>query len=45
MSREEGENERDDMLIDGNEIEQRRLENAVPEGFNADYLKAYYGNS
>lgn len=43
MSREEGENERDDMLIDGNEIEQRRLENAVPEGFNADYLKAYYG--
>ncbi|KAK4728865.1 hypothetical protein R3W88_021853 [Solanum pinnatisectum] len=43
MTREEVENGRDDMLIDGDEIEQRRLENAVPEGFNADYLKAYYG--
>lgn len=44
MNREEVENGGDDMLIDRDEIEQRRLENAVPEGFNADYLKAYYGN-
>ncbi|XP_059276334.1 uncharacterized protein LOC132030639 [Lycium ferocissimum] len=43
MTREEVENVRDEMLIDGDENEQRRLENAVPDGFNADYLKAYYG--
>nr|XP_009759536.1 PREDICTED: DNA primase small subunit isoform X1 [Nicotiana sylvestris]XP_009759537.1 PREDICTED: DNA primase small subunit isoform X1 [Nicotiana sylvestris] len=36
MTREEVENGKDYMLIDGED-------NAVPDGFNADYLKAYYG--
>ncbi|KAK9275327.1 hypothetical protein L1049_022590 [Liquidambar formosana] len=42
MTREEVENGRDDMLIDGCEAEQR-LGNAVPDGFNVNYLKVYYG--
>lgn len=31
-------NGRDDMLIDD-----QRLGNAAPDGFNANYLKLYYG--
>ncbi|GAV65780.1 DNA_primase_S domain-containing protein, partial [Cephalotus follicularis] len=41
MAREEAENGRDDMLIDGREPENQG--NAVPDGFNANYLKLYYG--
>ncbi|XP_043703824.1 DNA primase small subunit-like [Telopea speciosissima] len=42
MAKEEAECGRDDMLIDGCEPGQRQR-NAVPEGFNANYLKLYYG--
>ncbi|XP_028115476.1 DNA primase small subunit-like isoform X3 [Camellia sinensis] len=42
MPREESENGRDDMLIDGCEPEQPRG-NSVPDGFNTNYLKVYYG--
>ncbi|KAA8528242.1 hypothetical protein F0562_035507 [Nyssa sinensis] len=42
MTREETENGRDDMQIDGCETEQMQ-DNAVPDGFNANYLKVYYG--
>ncbi|XP_042482779.1 DNA primase small subunit [Macadamia integrifolia] len=42
MNKEEAEGGRDDMLIDGCKPEQRQW-NAVPEGFNANYLKLYYG--
>ncbi|XP_043715400.1 DNA primase small subunit-like [Telopea speciosissima] len=42
MIKEEAEGGREDMLIDGCEPEQRQ-QNAVPEGFNANYLKLYYG--
>ncbi|XWS50076.1 hypothetical protein CRYUN_Cryun12cG0057200 [Craigia yunnanensis] len=38
MTKEEAENGRDDMLIDGPE-----QANAVPDGFNATYLRIYYG--
>lgn len=43
MTREGVENRRDDMLIDGFEHEQPQG-NAIPDGFNANYLKVYYGN-
>lgn len=43
MTGEEAGSGRDDMLIDGCEPEHPQ-ENAVPDGFNADYLKVYYGN-
>uniref|UniRef100_A0A5B7BAF8 DNA primase n=1 Tax=Davidia involucrata TaxID=16924 RepID=A0A5B7BAF8_DAVIN len=42
MAKEETENGRDDMQIDGCETEQMQ-DNAVPDGFNANYLKVYYG--
>lgn len=42
MPREESENGRDDMLIDGCEPEQPGG-NSVPDGFNTNYLKIYYG--
>ncbi|KAL7165531.1 hypothetical protein ACSBR2_041252 [Camellia fascicularis] len=42
MPREESENGRDDMLIDGCEPEQPGG-NSVPDGFNTNYLKVYYG--
>lgn len=42
MAREEVENERDDMLVDGPEPDQRQG-NAVSDVFNANYLKFYYG--
>ncbi|KAK4843018.1 hypothetical protein QYF36_002905 [Acer negundo] len=38
MTIEEAENGRDDMLIDGPD----RV-NSIPDGFNANYLKVYYG--
>ncbi|KAK3016057.1 hypothetical protein RJ639_007544 [Escallonia herrerae] len=41
MTKEEAENGRDDMLIDGCEPEQGQG-NAVPDGFNVNYLKVYY---
>ncbi|KAF8389206.1 hypothetical protein HHK36_025899 [Tetracentron sinense] len=41
MTKEKVEDGNDDMLIDG-EPEQRQG-NAIPEGFNANYLKVYYG--
>ncbi|PON45231.1 DNA primase, small subunit/archaeal [Parasponia andersonii] len=40
MTREEVETGMDEMEIDGGE---QREGNAVPEGFNANYLKVYYG--
>lgn len=43
MTGEGTENGRDHMQIDGCEPEPEQ-ENAVPDGFNADYLKVYYGN-
>ncbi|KAL6998031.1 hypothetical protein U1Q18_008155 [Sarracenia purpurea var. burkii] len=42
MTIEEAENGRDDMLIDGGEPKPPQG-NDVPDGFNANYLKAYYG--
>lgn len=41
MTREEVENGRDDMLIDGPEA-QNPNPNVIPEDFNASYLKLYY---
>lgn len=41
---EEVENGRDDMLVDGFEHEEKQGI-LVPEGFNANYLKVYYGNA
>ncbi|KAK3228021.1 hypothetical protein Dsin_007883 [Dipteronia sinensis] len=38
MTIEEAENGRDDMLIDGPD-----RANSIPDGFNANYLKVYYG--
>ncbi|KAL5747663.1 hypothetical protein ACOSP7_024676 [Xanthoceras sorbifolium] len=38
MTKEELENKRDDMLIDGPD-----QANSIPDGFNANYLKVYYG--
>lgn len=45
MNPEEAENCRDDMEIDGNEPEMpaQRHADIMPDGFNANYLKAYYG--
>ncbi|KAK6935505.1 DNA primase, small subunit [Dillenia turbinata] len=43
MTREEVENETDDMLIDGTVEQQRQDDKAVPHEVNANYLKAYYG--
>lgn len=47
MTREESENGPEDMLIDGNEAEAPRQKqgNAIPDGFNANYLKVYYGDA
>ncbi|KAI8537289.1 hypothetical protein RHMOL_Rhmol09G0011700 [Rhododendron molle] len=42
MAREEAENGRDNMQIDGPVPEPERG-HAVPDGFNPDYLKIYYG--
>lgn len=39
----EAKNERDDMIIDEPRSELMRI-NAVPDGFNPNYLKVYYGN-
>lgn len=44
MTREEVENGRDDMLIDGPEA-QNPNPNVIPEDFNASYLKLYYGTT
>ncbi|XP_057520539.1 uncharacterized protein LOC130800851 [Amaranthus tricolor] len=43
MTQEEVENERDDMLIDGSEL-QNPNPNSTSDGFNVNYLKAYYAN-
>lgn len=43
MPREDVEHGREDMLIDGSEAEQQKQKNAVPDVFNAHYLKVYYG--
>ncbi|KAI5655344.1 hypothetical protein M9H77_32531 [Catharanthus roseus] len=43
MPREDVENGREDMLIDGSEAKQQKQKNAVPDVFNAHYLKVYYG--
>lgn len=40
MKKEEIDNGRDEMVIDGSE---QREGNAVPEGLNINYLKLYYG--
>lgn len=40
MTKEEADNGRDDMVIDGPE-----QANAVPDGFNANYLRIYYGQN
>lgn len=47
MNPEEAENCRDNMEIDGNEPEMpaQRHADVMPDEFNANYLKAYYGNS
>lgn len=39
----EVENGRDDMIIDEPQSDLMRI-NAVPEGFNPNYLKLYYGS-
>lgn len=44
MTREEVENGREEMLIDGSEAEKEKQKNPVPDAFNPDYLKIYYGN-
>ena len=42
MVREEAENTREDMVIDG--VEKGNKTNyEVPDGFNSNYLKIYYG--
>lgn len=43
MAKEAANNARDDMLIDEGESDQYRS-NAITEGFNANYLRVYYGN-
>lgn len=43
MSGDEAENGRDEMLIDEIKPMQGQI-NAIPEGFNVNYLKVYYGN-
>lgn len=45
MTMEEVDSGRDAMEIDGCEPEgqEKMRENAVPDGFNANYLKVYYG--
>lgn len=45
MTREDIENGSEDMVIDEGKPEggERMQGNAVPEGFNANYLKVYYG--
>lgn len=45
MNQEEAENCREDMEIDGNDSEMpaQRHADIIPDGFNANYLKAYYG--
>lgn len=40
MAKEQG----DEMQIDGGAREER-VARAIPEGFNADYLKIYYGDN
>lgn len=47
MNREEADNCREDMEIDGNEPDMpaQRHGDIMPDGFNPNYLKAYYGNS
>lgn len=44
MTKEEALVERDDMQIDGGGPKSRQVR-ADPAGFDADYLKIYYGNS
>lgn len=45
MMEEEFENGRDDMIIDGREPEapEQKQGSAVPDEFNTNYLKIYYG--
>lgn len=43
MAREEVENTGEDMVIDGVETAQKQ-NYEVPDGFNANYLKIYYGD-
>ncbi|RWW51641.1 hypothetical protein BHE74_00041988 [Ensete ventricosum] len=42
MTKEETSAERDDMQIDRRELEHPQV-STIPRGFNADYLKLYYG--
>lgn len=44
MTREEVGNGREEMLIDGSEVEKEKQKNSVPDTFNPDYLNVYYGN-
>lgn len=43
MTGDEAENGRDDMQIDGSEPRHHLQANTVPEEFNSNYLKLYYG--
>lgn len=44
MVREEADNTREDMVIDG--LENGNKPNyEIPDGFNSNYLKTYYGNT
>lgn len=42
MTKEETSAERDDMQIDGRDLEHPQV-STIPRGFSADYLKLYYG--
>ncbi|PIN21008.1 hypothetical protein CDL12_06298 [Handroanthus impetiginosus] len=42
MVREEIDNASEDMVIDGGDAEQK-IDDGIPDGFNANYLKIYYG--
>ncbi|KAL6553676.1 hypothetical protein OROGR_007518 [Orobanche gracilis] len=42
MVRDEVENTIEDMVVDRVETEQK-TSNEIPDGFNANYLKIYYG--
>lgn len=44
MTREEVGNGREEMLIDGSEVDKEKQKNSVPDTFNPDYLNVYYGN-
>lgn len=40
----EAQNERDDMLVDDPEPQDEQIDD-IPDEFNPNYLKVYYGNS